>query len=561
MDTNESSYYTTVRESLLFFLFFTAAYSFSVVFLILLRFFKRRARGLDNSFDDEDDHQSGFLPFLLCSFVVSNAVLWLFLVFMTAVVATKKLNLHWALYWLTPKFVIAFYIPVMWMSTLSLFMVVPFAYFYYEAQGFGWRKGVVARLLETSVVFALFAIMLRGAFRILQSMWTGSSPFTSMSGSTVSLLAHNIPGFLVVLCYTQDGCYTLLMSAYGLRVPIESRAGLQEKLDAHRIESSSLKHLLRDSEKQRRRKLSAVEELRIVKEISRLEAEIKPMKKQLSEIVRHPYLQNLVCFFFLFLTTVMPLFVWLRAVCTLVLMLTPSAVYAALAWLSTVVPGARFARGVLVLCLGSGPPVGISGGDLIGSDGLGDIEVVHPGILLTIELALVLYLLLGAAVGLYTGHLSKMLWMPGASIHVLLVNSAVLLFLCSSLPIVVWTLGIVSFNLPDFYPEADVFSGTPQFIYLSIFLIVCGLKASGQFQRHAVPLRSYFRRVRKSVDYLRSGKPVSFESPSSDVGSPKEKSTSDSPKSNGNGTLRTENNATNDSKPKERETHSHLKRS
>ncbi len=51
------------------------------------------------------------------------------------------------------------------------------------------------------------------------------------------------------------------------------------------------------------------------------------------------------------------------------------------------------------------------------------------------------YLLLGAAVGLYTSPLSSMLWMPGASIHVLLVNSAVLLFLCSSLPIVVWTLG------------------------------------------------------------------------------------------------------------------------
>lgn len=60
--------------------------------------------------------------------------------------------------------------------------------------------GITARCIETSIVLALFAVLLHGGFRVTQSIWSGISPLSAASTSAVSLFAHNIPGLLMFMC-------------------------------------------------------------------------------------------------------------------------------------------------------------------------------------------------------------------------------------------------------------------------------------------------------------------------------------------------------------------------
>lgn len=55
---------------------------------------------------------------------------------------------------------------IFWGANLSLFLVLPLAYFYYEAEGLG-GKGALARLYEASIVFVLVSTMLVGFFYLL----------------------------------------------------------------------------------------------------------------------------------------------------------------------------------------------------------------------------------------------------------------------------------------------------------------------------------------------------------------------------------------------------------
>jgi phosphoglycerol transferase MdoB-like AlkP superfamily enzyme len=55
---------------------------------------------------------------------------------------------------------------IFWGANLSLFFILPLAYFYYEAEGLG-GKGPLARLYEATVVFALVSAMLAGLVYLL----------------------------------------------------------------------------------------------------------------------------------------------------------------------------------------------------------------------------------------------------------------------------------------------------------------------------------------------------------------------------------------------------------
>jgi hypothetical protein len=55
---------------------------------------------------------------------------------------------------------------IFWGANLSLFFILPLAYFYYEAEGLG-GKGALARLYEAAVVFALVSSMLAGLVYLL----------------------------------------------------------------------------------------------------------------------------------------------------------------------------------------------------------------------------------------------------------------------------------------------------------------------------------------------------------------------------------------------------------
>lgn len=57
---------------------------------------------------------------------------------------------------------------IFWGANLSLFFILPLAYFYYEAEGLG-GKGALARLYEASVVFALVSSMLAGFVYLLSN--------------------------------------------------------------------------------------------------------------------------------------------------------------------------------------------------------------------------------------------------------------------------------------------------------------------------------------------------------------------------------------------------------
>jgi hypothetical protein len=199
--------------------------------------------------------------FLLSTFVLSVAIMWLVLVLFTALVATPNLSLHWTFYWLTKELVQGlsaafpfhrsrvrrsrkplplclradYWKHMVFLSSISLFIVAPFAFLYYEAEGFGPRsKGFSARFFETFVVLVLvtgialssphlpFAVafvlrvvrrqpltcfvlsiwcevLIYGSFRMAYSLWSGEDLVMAFSAFLSSNIGHNAPGMFIFM--------------------------------------------------------------------------------------------------------------------------------------------------------------------------------------------------------------------------------------------------------------------------------------------------------------------------------------------------------------------------
>ena len=227
------------------------------------------ARPLSSSHQEELDaqqyeHNRGFLSFSLSTFLLTIALLWLSLIPLTLALHSKLTN-HYLLSWLTPHLVSSLWTLTTFLSTLSLFVVSPFAYLYYEAEGLFFLPlptflpslsvtrshddddgyTFLPRFMETALILFCFSVMLYGSFHLIHCLMYGL-PIVSFTWSKLLSLSlmqlltpsalfsnvlHFLPGLFICLSQSHAGFSALLSSSFSLRVPFYYNHYLRQQLD------------------------------------------------------------------------------------------------------------------------------------------------------------------------------------------------------------------------------------------------------------------------------------------------------------------------------------------
>uniref|UniRef100_A0A6Q2Y7T1 Limb development membrane protein 1 like n=1 Tax=Esox lucius TaxID=8010 RepID=A0A6Q2Y7T1_ESOLU len=155
VSVREQLFHDRVRETFICVLLFTCLYILSY---LILTHFKKNA-----------DYVTGEYRLLkqlwLCTFTLSVAVCAVLLLPLSILSNEVLLTFPHSYYmeWLNGSLIHGLWNLVFLLSNLSLVVLMPFAYFFTESEGFvGCRKGVTARVYETAVVLLLLSLLVLG---------------------------------------------------------------------------------------------------------------------------------------------------------------------------------------------------------------------------------------------------------------------------------------------------------------------------------------------------------------------------------------------------------------
>ncbi|XP_072566760.1 limb region 1 protein homolog [Paramormyrops kingsleyae] len=172
----EQNFHSQVREYIICFLLFAVLY---IVSYCIITRYKRKA-------DDHEDEDAivNRISLYLCTFtlaVSAGAVLLLpFSIVANEILLSFPKNYY--IQWLNGSLIHGLWNLVSLFSNLCLFVLMPFAYFFLESEGFaGSKKGIKARILETFVMLFLLALLILGI------VWVASALIDNDATSMESL--------------------------------------------------------------------------------------------------------------------------------------------------------------------------------------------------------------------------------------------------------------------------------------------------------------------------------------------------------------------------------------
>ncbi|XP_041039529.1 limb region 1 protein homolog isoform X1 [Carcharodon carcharias] len=212
MDTDdvtirEQNFHSQVREYTICFLLFAILYTIS--YFIITKY-KRKP-------DDHEDEDAivNRISLYLCTFtlaVSAGAVLLLpFSIISNEILLSFPQNYY--IQWLNGSLIHGLWNLVSLFSNLSLFVLMPFAYFFLESEGFaGSKKGIKARILETLVMLILLGLLILGI------VWVASALIDNDAASMESL--YDLWEFYLPYLYScislMGGLLLLLCTPVGL---------------------------------------------------------------------------------------------------------------------------------------------------------------------------------------------------------------------------------------------------------------------------------------------------------------------------------------------------------
>ncbi|RMX41752.1 hypothetical protein pdam_00005592 [Pocillopora damicornis] len=223
----EQIFYDTVREYVISLLVFIILYGISHA---ILSTYKRRRDELDS--DDEDAFVYR-ISFWLCTFTLTvslGAVLLLPMSIFSNEIMIMYPNSYY-IKWLNGSLIHGMWNQIFLGSYMSLFVAIPFAYFFMESEGFaGSRKGIMARVYETSVVLILLAIL------VTSIVWVGLALIDR--GRTTDEEAW-VPGLpFIYSCISLLGALMLLRYSNGMTMHngIDHNPNKLKQLEVQRLE-------------------------------------------------------------------------------------------------------------------------------------------------------------------------------------------------------------------------------------------------------------------------------------------------------------------------------------
>ncbi|XP_053569796.1 limb region 1 protein homolog isoform X2 [Bombina bombina] len=197
----EQNFHSQVRECIICFLMFGILY---IVSYFIITRYKRKS----DEQEDEDATVTRVSLFLstLTLAVSAGAVLLLpFSIVSNEILLSFPKSYY--IQWLNGSLIHGLWNLVSLFSNLCLFVLMPFAFFFLESEGFaGLKKGIKARILETIVMLILLALLIFGI------VWVASALIDNSSASMESL--YDLWEFYLPYlysCISLMGCLLLLL--------------------------------------------------------------------------------------------------------------------------------------------------------------------------------------------------------------------------------------------------------------------------------------------------------------------------------------------------------------
>ncbi|KAG6927337.1 limb development membrane protein 1 like [Chelydra serpentina] len=240
----EQLFHERVRECLICTLLFASLY---ILCHFVITHFKKHADF--TAVEDDEDAAVDRIALSMCTFTLAvslGAVLLLpFSILTNEVLLFFPHNYY--IQWLNGSLIHGLWNLVFLFSNLSLVFLMPFAYFFTEAEGFaGSRKGILARVYETFVVLLLLTLL------VLGMVWVASAIVDEDAGSRESLYdlwEYYLPylyscisffGVLLLLLCTPVGLSRMFTVTGKLLVKPRLLEDLDEQLNSTRFEEAAL---------------------------------------------------------------------------------------------------------------------------------------------------------------------------------------------------------------------------------------------------------------------------------------------------------------------------------
>ncbi|XP_054663328.1 protein LMBR1L isoform X3 [Grus americana] len=240
----EQLFHERVRECIICTLLFASLYIFCH---FIITHFKKHTDF--TAVHDDEDAAVNRIALGLCTFTLAvalGAVLLLpFSIISNEVLLSFPQNYY--IQWLNGSLVHGLWNLVFLFSNLSLVFLMPFAYFFTESEGFvGSKKGIMARVYETSVVLLLLTLL------VLGMVWVASAIISNDAASRQSLYdlwEYYLPylyscislfGVLLLLLCTPFGLSTMFTVTGKLLVKPRLLEDLDEQLSCTRFEEAAV---------------------------------------------------------------------------------------------------------------------------------------------------------------------------------------------------------------------------------------------------------------------------------------------------------------------------------
>ncbi|XP_075683513.1 limb region 1 protein homolog isoform X1 [Rhinoderma darwinii] len=197
----EQNFHSQVRECIICFLLFAILY---IVSYFIIKRYKRKA----DEQEDEDitvNRVSLFLSTFTLAVSAGAVLLLPFSIISNEILLSFPKSYY--IQWLNGSLIHGLWNLISLFSNLCLFVLMPFAFFFLESEGFaGLKKGIKARILETVVMLILLALLIFGI------VWVASALIDNSSASMESL--YDLWEFYLPYlysCISLMGCLLLLL--------------------------------------------------------------------------------------------------------------------------------------------------------------------------------------------------------------------------------------------------------------------------------------------------------------------------------------------------------------
>lgn len=440
-DPREQDFHNTVREYIIFFLFFILL---NLSSYLIIRAYKRKEK--DEFCADDEDATVYRISLWMCTFSLGVSI-GAALLLPISIISNEVLLLYPDSYyvkWLNSSLIQGLWNHIFLFSNVSLFLLLPFAYLFTESEGFaGSRKGIMARVYETFVVLMLLFLVVLGMTYILSALIDhGKSSLDSL----FSLWSYYLPflyscisflGALMLLVCTPLGFARLFTIAGHLVHKPQFLRDLEDDYYVAKFEEESLKRKLKIIETSASKVINGVSELK--RNLVNMEQTTAFLDKQRHASVFQSYIIYPLVMLLLFALTIIAVVVVAHN--SLQLLIGIKALP-----LST----QQFTLGIS--SLSSLGPIGAA-----------------------LEIILILYLILTSGVGFYTlPYFSKLQpRLYNTPMIYVIMNCAAVLILSSAVPLLSRALGITNFDLlGDFGRIEWLGNFFVIFFYNAIFMIV-----------------------------------------------------------------------------------------